>query len=176
MLRIAISSTATPRSRGFPARCLAMTTAAPSAACCLIEFPDRAAAKAYIEVDPYTQAGIFQDISIERWRPGLEVRQRDYQRKDDTMQFVVHSHNKANSSERLAALRDAHFEYLHNFQNIVVARGALLDDAATHTIGSLLILDVVDKAEAEAFWADEPFTRAGIFDGITIERWRFGHV
>lgn len=142
----------------------------------LIEFPNREAAKAYIDVDPYTRAGIFQDINIERWRPGLDLRQRDYQRKDGSMQFVVHSHYKANSSERLAQMRDAHFEYLHSFQSIVVARGALLDDAATHTIGSLLILDVADKTEAEAFCADEPFTRAGIFDWSTIERWRFGHV
>ena len=142
----------------------------------LIEFPHRAAAAAYIDIDPYTQAGIFQDITIERWRPGMDVRQRDYQRKDGTMQFVLHSHYKANSGEQLAQARDAHFEYLQRLKNIVVARGALLDDSATETIGSVLIIDVIDKAEAEAFCADEPFTRAGIFERTTIERWRFGHV
>src|SRR5262245_33499282 len=44
----------------------------------LIEFPDRGAARAYIDADPYTKAGIFQTITIERWKPVLDVRQRDY--------------------------------------------------------------------------------------------------
>lgn len=142
----------------------------------LIEFPDRTAASAYINADPYTQAGIFQAINIERWRPGLDVRQRDYPRKDGSMQFVLHSRYSTNSTDQRAQLRDSHVEYMKRFQDIVIARGALLDDAATHTIGSLLLVDVTDKAEAEAFWAGEPFKRAGVYEWTTIDRWRFGHV
>jgi hypothetical protein len=142
----------------------------------LIEFPDREAAVAYINADPYTKAGIFQAINVERWKPGLEVRQRDYKRRDGTAQFVIHCHDKADGGARRAPLRDAHLDYLKDFSDIVVARGPLLDDDGKRTIGSLLILDVADKAEAEAFWADEPFNRAGVYDWTTIERWRFGHV
>ena len=141
----------------------------------LIEFPDRDAAQTYIDADPYTKAGIFESISIERWLPGMDVRQRDYPRKDGTMQFVVHCHDKPEGTERRAALRDAHREYLRDRKDIIVARGALLDDAGVKAIGSVIILDVAGKAEAEAFWADEPFNRAGIYDW-TMERWRFGHV
>ena len=36
----------------------------------LIEFPDRSAALAYIHADPYTQAGIFESITVRRWRFG----------------------------------------------------------------------------------------------------------
>jgi len=43
------------------------------------------------------------------------------------------------------------------------------------TIGSVLIVDVADKAEANAFWSNEPYNRAGVYDW-TMERWRFGHV
>lgn len=142
----------------------------------LIEFPDRAAANAYINADPYTKAGIFQAITIERWKPGLEVRQRDYQRKPDTMQFVIHAHDKSDSTARRSELRDAHLGYLNQHINLTVARGPLLDDAGERTIGSLLLLDVANKTEAEAFWANEPFNRAGIFEWATMERWRFGHV
>lgn len=142
----------------------------------LIEFPDREAALAYINTDPYTRAGIFQAITVERWKPGLDVRQRDYARKDWTMQFVIQSHDKPDGGARRAPLRDAHLDYLKDFAKIIVARGPLLDDDGSRTIGSLLILDVRDKAEAEAFWADEPYNRAGVYDWSTIERWRFGHV
>ena len=141
----------------------------------LIEFPDRAAASAYIHADPYTRAGIFQSISIQRWRPGLNVRQRAYSRKDGTMQFVIHCHDKPDGSARRAPLRDAHLKYLEEHKDIIVARGPLLDDDGVKTLGSVLILDVADKAGAEAFWAGEPFHRAGIYDW-TMERWRFGHV
>ena len=141
----------------------------------LIEFPNRAGALAYINADPYTKAGIFQAITIERWKPGLDVRQRDYVRKDGTMQFVIHSHDKPEGDARRAPLREAHLDYLEHHQDIVVAHGALLDDDGMKTTGSVLIVDVANKAEAEAFWANEPFNRAGVYDW-TIERWRFGHV
>ena len=55
----------------------------------LIEFPDRAAATAYINADPYTRAGIFQSITIERWKPTFDVRQRDYPRKAGTFSPLV---------------------------------------------------------------------------------------
>ena len=142
----------------------------------LIEFADRAAAEAYINTDPYTKAGIFEAINIERWRPGLDVRQRDYPRKAGTMQFVIHAHDKADGAARRVPLREAHLAYLNQHRAITIARGPLLDDAGNHTIGSLLMVDVANKAEAEAFWAGEPFNQAGVFERATIERWRFGHV
>ena len=141
----------------------------------LIEFPDRAAAETYIQSDPYTKAGLFQSISIERWKPATDVRQRDYPRKEGTMQFVIHCHDRPDSGARRAALRDAHLDYLRSRNDIMVARGPLLDDDGVKTIGGVLILDVANKVEAEAFWADEPFNRAGVYEW-TMERWRFGHV
>jgi uncharacterized protein YciI len=142
----------------------------------LIEFPGRDAALTYINADPYTRAGIFQAITVERWKPGLDVRQRDYSRKDGTMQFVIHCHDMPDGGARRAPLRDAHLDYFKDHKDVVVARGPLLDDDGVKTVGSILILDVADKAEAEAFWADEPFNRAGVYEWMTIERWRFGHV
>ena len=141
----------------------------------LIEFPDRDAALAYINADPYTRAGIFQAITVERWKPDLDVRQRDYVRKDGTMQFVIHCHDTPDGGVRRAPLRNAHLDYLKIHKDIIVASGLLLDDDGVKTIGSVLILDVADKAAADAFWADEPFNRAGVYEW-TIERWRFGHV
>ena len=141
----------------------------------LIEFPDRHAALAYINADPYTKAGIFEKISVERWRPGLDVRQRDYAHRDGTMQFVIHCHDRPGGAARRGELRAAHLDYLGQHKGIIVARGALVDDDGEKTNGSVLILDVEDKAQAEAFWAGEPFNRAGVYEW-TMERWRFGHV
>jgi uncharacterized protein YciI len=142
----------------------------------LIEFPDRTAAQAYINADPYTKAGIFESISIQRWKPTLEVRQRDYPRKANTLQFVIHAHDKADGEARRAPLRETHHDYLNRHANLFIARGPLLDDDGAHIIGTLIMLDVASKAEAEAFWANLPFNRGGIYEWATMERWRFGHV
>ena len=142
----------------------------------LIELPDRAAAFAYINSDPYTRAGLFEAINIERWDPRFGGRQRDYPRKDGTMQFVIHCRDKADGETLRAPLRIEHHERLNANNNITVVRGPLLTDDGSRMIGSLLILDVTDKKQAEAFWAGGPFVRAGVYDWWTIERWRFGHV
>jgi uncharacterized protein YciI len=142
----------------------------------LIEFPDRGAATAYINSDPYTKAGIFEAITVERWKPALDVRQRDYPRKEGTMQFVIHCHDRPDGRARRAPLEDAHAEYMKAHRGIIVARGALLDDDGAKSIGAVAIVDVADRAEAEAFWAGAPFNRGGVYEWTTIERWRFGHV
>jgi uncharacterized protein YciI len=142
----------------------------------LIEFPDRDAALAYINSDPYTKAGIFQAITVERWEPRLNVRQRDYPRKEGTMQFVVHCRDKPDGAARRTPLRAAHQDRLNEPKDIIVVRGPLLDDEGSRMIGSLLILDVANRGQAEAFWTGGPFARAGVYEWWTIERWRFGHV
>jgi uncharacterized protein YciI len=118
---------------------------------------------------------MFQAITIQRWQPGLHVRQRDYVRRDGTMQFVIHCHDKPDGGARRATRRETHLAYLERHRDIIVARGALLDDERVRIIGSVVILDVAEKRQAEAFWADEPFNRAGVYEW-TMERWRFGHV
>ena len=142
----------------------------------LIEFPDRENAVNYINADPYTKAGIFQAINVERWKPGLDVRQRDYAQRDGNMQFIIHCHDVADGGARRAPLRQSHLDYLNAHQDMIVARGPLQSDDGSQTIGSVLIVDVADKQQVEAFWDDEPFNNAGVYESTTIERWRFGHV
>ena len=36
----------------------------------------------------------------------------------------------------------------------------------------MLIIDVDDRAAAEAFIAEDPFTKAGLFESVTVTRWR----
>ncbi len=55
-----------------------------------------------------------------------------------------------------------------------VARGPMFDDDGTTMIGSLMIVELPDAAACEAFWADEPLNTGGVFESVTIERWRYG--
>ena len=74
-----------------------------------------------------------------------------------------------------AKAREEHLAYLEKHAAIMVLGGATLadppDDART---GSVLIVNVKSRAEADAFARDEPFRKAGLFARYTLTRMRRG--
>jgi uncharacterized protein YciI len=38
--------------------------------------------------------------------------------------------------------------------------------------GSLIILDVADRAEADAFVAGDPYGKAGLFESVQVRPWK----
>lgn len=141
-----------------------------------IDLPDRAAAVAYINADPYSMEGIFANVDIQHWQPALEHRQLTYPRQEGTQQFIVHCTDVADSAALREPLRQAHRDYLNERADQVVARGPLKTDDGAAVTGSALLLDVADRAAAEALLANEPFHQAGVYGQVSIERWLFGHV
>ena len=141
-----------------------------------IEFPDRESAQTYIDKDPYTVEGIFDEIIIKHWQPALNQRQLDYDKKDGTQQFIVHCIDSDKSEGKRDQLRQAHRDYLVNRQEFIIARGPLRDNASGPIVGSALLLDVKDREFAESLLDDEPFNKSGIYEHISVERWFFGHV
>jgi uncharacterized protein YciI len=49
--------------------------------------------------------------------------------------------------------------------------GPFLNEAGEMS-GSLVILDVASKAEAEAWAAADPYAKAGLFAKVRIEEWK----
>lgn len=66
--------------------------------------------------------------------------------------------------------REAHVAYLKE-TGVVSQAGPLLDDAE-QMIGSLVILDVADMAAAEAWAANDPYARAGLFENVELIPWK----
>ena len=93
------------------------------------------------------------------------------------MLYMVYGVDKAGDEGRAirAAAREAHFAYLERHRGVIVLGGATLadppDDART---GSVLILNVASRAEADAFANGEPFRKAGLFARYTVTRMRRG--
>jgi uncharacterized protein YciI len=67
-----------------------------------------------------------------------------------------------------------HIDYLHSRKDILVLSGATLSDDGKDYVGSLLIVNVGSRAEAQAFVDGDPFQKAGLFKGVTITRMRKG--
>jgi uncharacterized protein YciI len=72
------------------------------------------------------------------------------------------------------AQRAAHFAYLEKHAAVIVLGGATLADDSDARTGSVLIINVPSRAAADAFAADEPFRKAGLFARYTVTRMRRG--
>jgi uncharacterized protein YciI len=66
--------------------------------------------------------------------------------------------------------RAAHLAYIAETGCVQMA-GPFLDEAGG-MIGSLLILDLPDMVAAEAWAANDPYAKAGLFDSVTVRAWK----
>jgi hypothetical protein len=86
--------------------------------------------------------------------------------------FAILAEDKPNSASLRAATRPTHLEYLKSFGAKVVVAGPLLGPDDETVTGSLLIFEAADRAGAEAFAADDPYAKAGLFARTTVAPWR----
>ncbi|MEK9683629.1 MAG: YciI family protein [Rhodospirillaceae bacterium] len=70
--------------------------------------------------------------------------------------------------------RADHFKYLESNADILVLGGATLEDCSDARTGSLLVINVPDRAAADVFAENEPLRKAGVFQTYTISRMRRG--
>ena len=92
------------------------------------------------------------------------------------MLYIIYQRDKPGAAAKdiRARVKDTHLAYLETHKDIVVLGGALLADDGVARLGSCLIINVPSRAAAEAFSADEPFRKAGLFDSVQITRMRRG--
>ena len=88
------------------------------------------------------------------------------------MQFMIYCLDKEGAAALRAANRQAHLDYLKKFIERVAAAGPLLSDDGAGMIGTLLIMEFPDRAEAEAFALNDPYRQAGLFQKVVITPWR----
>ncbi|WP_305972572.1 MULTISPECIES: YciI family protein [unclassified Mameliella] len=85
------------------------------------------------------------------------------------MLIALIAHDKPDALQIRKDTRDAHLDYLKS-TGVVSQAGPLLDDEGV-MIGSLVILDVADKAAAEEWAANDPYAKAGLFQSVTLTAW-----
>jgi hypothetical protein len=80
--------------------------------------------------------------------------------------------DRPDGQELRLANRSAHVAYLESQGAALITAGPLLADDGQAMVGSLLIRECADRAEAEAFAAGDPYAQAGLFAAVTIRPWR----
>lgn len=87
------------------------------------------------------------------------------------MLFAIVCADKPGSLELRMATRPTHLAYLQAHAAKVVQAGPLLD-LDGRPCGSLLIVDVADRAEALGFAEADPYAKSGLFESAVVRPWR----
>ncbi len=87
------------------------------------------------------------------------------------MLFVLVCTDKPGSLDLRLATRPQHLAYLETYQSKIVQAGGMLDTDG-RPAGSLLIIDVADRAEAEGFAEADPYAKSGLFESVLIRPYR----
>jgi len=88
------------------------------------------------------------------------------------MPYIAEMTDKPDGASLRTAVRDTHLQYLDTNKRKLLAAGALLNDDGSTGTGSVYVIDTEDRKEAEAFVANDPFAKAGLFQKTVIRRWR----
>ena len=142
----------------------------------LIEFADRAAAEKHIADEPYVIAGIQKRWQIHRWTGSVPYTWRDCPRTEGHIQALFCGLDHAEGMTKRAEFRNAHEAYLDEIGNNIMARGPLLNDAGSESIGSIWLLDVPDLDAGRRLLEVDPFYKSGLYKDVMFHRWRFGRV
>lgn len=92
------------------------------------------------------------------------------------MPYIIETFDKPDSMALRQATREEHIDYLETNVETLLACGAKLKDDGSDAGGGFYVVDVETRAEAEAFINADPFTKAGLFERMTITRWRRGYL
>lgn len=84
------------------------------------------------------------------------------------MLFCVTCIDKPNSAVLRAATRAVHLEYMIAAAERLRYGGPLIDEQSGGSAGSLFVIDLPGRAELDAFLADEPYNRGGLFQSVTV--------
>jgi len=87
------------------------------------------------------------------------------------MLFIIRAEDKPGALARRLEIRPTHLAYLQGKQDMIKVGGAILDDKGD-PIGSMLVIEAPDRAAAEAFAKDDPFTKEGVFASFTVTPYR----
>jgi uncharacterized protein YciI len=87
------------------------------------------------------------------------------------MLFALINIDRPGNLDLRLSTRPAHLAFLEGEASKIVSGGALLD-ASGQPSGSLLVIDVEDRAAAEAFTAADPYTKAGLFESTVVRPFR----
>lgn len=82
--------------------------------------------------------------------------------------FLVNARDKPGVSELRLANRQSHLEWAGGFSHKIAMAGPVLSDDGETMIGSTFVIAFDSLSEAQAWAAEDPYAKAGVFDRTEI--------
>ena len=137
-----------------------------------MQLDDRAAADKFIADEPMNKAGVYARVEINRWSNSFGKRAAEYPRKG--MQQFLCTGPKTGGNEFFRQHLHAHESYFASYGDSFIFRGPIRSADGTDNIGTALLLELPDRAAADKFWNEEPFSKNGGYNrDARIVRWTF---
>lgn len=137
----------------------------------LLDTPDRAGVEAYLAVEPFARSGVWQRIETHPFRiaplpyapwptPGSAMPGP----RSHTI-LVAFDGTDAEAAARRAAARPRHLARVQPFaeDGTLLLGGAILDAPEGRMIGSVAVTRHADHAQAQRFWAADPYVAEGVW-------------
>ena len=86
------------------------------------------------------------------------------------MRFAIITKDKDGALQIRLDTREAHLAYIKD-TGVVEMAGPFINEAG-EMHGSMIILDVADRAAAMAWAENDPYAQAGLFEKVRIEEWK----
>lgn len=90
--------------------------------------------------------------------------------------FAILATDKPDLEPLRAQIRPQHREYLrepHPHRVVVRLGGPTLDGCEGSMNGTLLVVEAASLREVQAFFSDDPYARAGLFERVEIRPWNW---
>ncbi len=88
------------------------------------------------------------------------------------MLYAIIATDKAGHLALRIATRPDHIAYLKSLDQRAKLAGPFVDDAGDMN-GTLLIVDVADRAAAQEIAGNDPYAKAGLFQSVDIRAWKW---
>ena len=86
--------------------------------------------------------------------------------------FILICHDKPGAGATRMAARPDHLAYLKESGVKLWLAGPMLNEKE-EPVGSVLIIDAVSEAAAQAFADADPYAKAGLFDSVEVRPYKF---
>ncbi|WP_412538192.1 YciI family protein [Longispora sp. K20-0274] len=140
----------------------------------IVDLPDSAAARAFAYDEPYYRAGVFDEVLVRRWSNTLGRTMWAFSGHDEP-RFLVLGHGTPGMTDVRDRLRADQRDHLAaRYADRLIAHGPLLSQDGTEWLGTATLVELPDRAAAEAMLASGPYPEAGLYERVEVHPWRFG--
>ncbi|MBG6136785.1 YciI family protein [Longispora fulva] len=141
----------------------------------IVDLPDSAAARAFAYDEPYYRAGVFADVLVRRWSNTLGRTMWAFTGTGEDPRFLVIGHGRHGMTDVRDRYRADQRDYLAaGYSERLIAHGPMLSEDGVEWLGTATLVELPDRAAAEAMLARGPYAEAGLYERVEVHPWRFG--